>query len=141
METSIVRNRLRDAIERAKRGAAERRAAGEAASREYGEFLQQVAIPLFRQLGNALKVAGHPFTVNTPGDSVTLVSDRAASDFLELSLDTAGDQPHVILRVNRSRGRKLFESERPIGKGPIANLSDELLLDILLKELEPFVDK
>jgi hypothetical protein len=141
METSIVRNRLRDAIERARRGAAERRAAADAAARDYSGFLQDRAIPLFRQLGNALKVAGYPFTVNTPADSVTLVSDRAASDFLELSLDTSGDEPHVALSVSRSRGKKLFESERPIGKGPISSISDELLLEILLKELEPFVEK
>jgi hypothetical protein len=141
METSIVRNRLRDTIERAKRGAAERRAAADAAVRDYGAFLQDRAIPLFRQLANALKVAGYPFTVNTPADSVSLMSDRAASDFIELSLDTSGDEPHVVLRTSRSRGRKLFESERPIGKGPIANISDELLLEVLLKELEPFVEK
>jgi hypothetical protein len=141
METSTVRNRLRDTIERAKRGAAERRAAADVAARDYGELLQDRAIPLFRQLANALKVAGYPFIVNTPADSVSLVSERAASDFLELSLDTSGDEPHVILRTNRSRGRRLFEAERPIGKGPIANISDELLLDVLLKELEPFVDK
>jgi len=141
METSIVRNRLRDAIERAKRGAAERRAAADAAARDYSGFLQDRAIPLFRQLGNALKVAGYPFTVNTPADSVSLVSERAASDSIELSLDTSGDEPHVTLRTSRSRGRRLFESERPVGKGPIADLSEELLLDVLLKELEPFVDK
>jgi hypothetical protein len=140
METSIVRNRLRDTIERAKRGAAERRAAAEAASREYGEFLQQVAIPLFRQVAGALKAAGYPFTVNTPADSVTLVSDRAASDFLELSLDTSGDEPHVVLRTSRARGRRLFESERPVGKA-ISGLTDQLLLDVLLKEVEPFVEK
>jgi hypothetical protein len=141
METSTVRNRLRDTIERAKRGAAERRAAADAAKGEYSEFLHEVAIPLFRQLANALKVAGHPFIVNTPADSVSLVSERAADDFLVLSLDTAAEQPHVVLRTSRSRGRKLFESERPVGKGPIAEISDELLLDVVLKELEPFVDK
>jgi hypothetical protein len=141
METSTVRNRLRDTIERAKRGAADRRAAADAAARDYGEFLQDRAIPLFRQLANALKVAGYPFVVNTPADSVTLVSERAASDAVELSLDTSGDEPLVILRTSRSRGRKRFESERPVGKGPISSLSDELLLEVLLKELEPFVEK
>jgi hypothetical protein len=141
METSTVRNRLRDTIERAKRSAAERRAAADAAARDYGGFLQDRAIPLFRQLANALKVAGYPFVVNTPADSVALVSERAASDSIALSLDTSGDEPHVTLRTSRSRGRKLFESERPIGRGPISNISDELLLDVLLKELEPFVDK
>jgi hypothetical protein len=141
MEVSVVRNRLRDTIERAKRGAAERRAAADAAARDYGEFLHDAAIPLFRQLANALKVAGYSFTVNTPADSVTLVSDRAAYDFIELSLDTSADPPHVVIRTSRSRGRKLFESERPVGKGPIAEISDELLLDVLLKELEPFVEK
>jgi hypothetical protein len=141
METSIVRNRLRDTIERAKRSAAERRAAAEAAGRDYGEFLQEVAIPLFRQIANALRVAGYLFTVNTPAESVTLVSDRAANDFIELSLDTSGDEPHVVLRTSRSRGRKLFESERPVGKGSIAAISDEVLLDVVLEELRPFVDK
>ena len=141
METSIVRNRLRDTIERAKRGAAERRAASDAAARDFGGFLQDRAIPLFRQLANALKAAGYSFAVNTPADSVALVSERAANDSIELSLDTSGDEPQVVLRTSRSRGRKLFESERPIGKGPISSISDELLLDVLLKELEPFVDK
>jgi hypothetical protein len=141
METSIVRNRLRDTIERAKRGAAERRAAADAATRDFAELLQDAAIPLFRQLAGALKAAGYPFIVNTPGDSVTLGSERAANDFIELSLDTAGDEPHVVIRTSRSRGRKLFESERPIGKGPVSTITEELLLDILLKEIEPFVDK
>jgi hypothetical protein len=139
METSVVRNRLRDTIERAKRGAAERRTAANAATRDYADFLQQVAIPLFRQLANALKVAGYPFIVNTPADSVSLASERAAGDLIELSLDTSGDEPHVVLRSSRSRGRQLFESERPIGKGPISSIAEELLLDVLLKELEPFV--
>jgi hypothetical protein len=141
METSTVRNRLRDTIERAKRGAAERRAVADAATREYAEFLQQSAIPLFRQLAGALKAAGYPFVVNTPADSVTLGSERSASDFIELSLDIAGEEPHVMVRTSRSRGRKLFESERPIGKGPVSSITEELLLDILLKEIEPFVDK
>jgi hypothetical protein len=141
METSIVRNRLRDAIERARRAAAERRAASDTASREFAEFLETTAIPLFRQLANALKVSGYPFIVNTPADSVSLVSERSGEDFIQLSLDTAGDEPHALLRTSRSRGRRLFESERPIGKGPITALTDELLLDILLKELEPFVEK
>jgi hypothetical protein len=141
MEISVVRNRLRDAIERARRGAAERRAATDAATRDYAVFLQEVAIPLFRQLANALKVAGYTFTVNTPADSVSLVSDRAANDFIELSLDTSAASPQVVIRTSRSRGRKLFESERPVGKGPITGISDELLLEILLQELEPFVEK
>ena len=141
METSTVRNRLRDTIERAKRGAAERRAVADAATRDYAEFLEHAAIPLFRQLAGALKAAGHPFIVNTPADSVTLVSERFASDFIELALDVAGDEPHVVVRTSRSRGRKLFEAERPIGKAPVSTITEELLLDVLLKELEPFVDK
>jgi hypothetical protein len=141
METSIVRNRLRDTIERAKRTAAERRAASEAAARDYSAFLQDLAIPLFRQIAGALKAANYPFTVNTPAGSVTLASDRAASDFLELSLDTSGDEPRVVLRASRSRGRKLFESERPIGNGPIAAISDELLFDVVLEEIQPLFER
>jgi len=50
MEISLVRKRLSDTIERAKRQAAERRARGDQASRDFDLFLQKIAVPLFRQL-------------------------------------------------------------------------------------------
>jgi hypothetical protein len=41
----------------------------------------------------------------------------------------------------RSRGRRVIESERPIGSGPVGALSDEHVLNFLMFELEPFVEK
>ena len=141
MEISLVRKRVIDAIDRAKRSAAARRTAADEAAREYSTFLADVAVPMFRQVAGVLKASGYPFTVNTPGGSVRLLSEKVQEDFIELSLDTSGDEPHVMFHTSRARGRRVFESERPIGKGPIGEITDELLLEILTKEIEPFVDR
>jgi hypothetical protein len=142
METSAVRRRVTETIERARRTAAERRASTEAASRDYSSFLDTVAVPLFRQIAGALKAEGHLFAVNTPGRVVRLASEKHGEDFIELSLDTSGDAPTVLLHTSRMRGRhQLVDAERPIGTGSIAELSEDLLLEIIMKELEPFVEK
>ena len=49
MEVSAVRQQILQTIERAKRAAADRRAANDEAGREYDVFLDQLAVPLFRQ--------------------------------------------------------------------------------------------
>ena len=54
METSAVRQRVTHLIERAKRSASERRARNDEAGRAYDRFLEQIAIPLFRQIAGAL---------------------------------------------------------------------------------------
>ena len=61
MEISEVRRRVRETIDRAKRQAAERRARVDEAAREYAVFLEQIAVPLFRQVANALKAHGYSF--------------------------------------------------------------------------------
>jgi len=139
MEISLVRKRLSDTIERAKRQAAERRARGDQASRDFDLFLQKIAVPLFRQVANALKAEGYAFTVFTPSGSVRLMSDRSASDFVELTLDTSENPPRVIGQVSRERGRRVLDTERAIG-APDA-LTEEQLLDFLMKELEAFVER
>ena len=139
METSDIRKRLNQTIERAKRQAAERRARGDEASRAFESFLTTIAVPLFRQVANILRADGYLFNVFTPSGSVRLMSDRAAEDFIELSLDTAGDRPQVIGHASRSRGRRVLESERAIGEP--GELSEEAVLEFLLKELETFVER
>jgi hypothetical protein len=139
METSDIRKRLNQTIERAKRQAAERRARGDEAARAFEAFLTTIAVPLFRQVANILRADGYLFNVFTPSGSVRLMSDRAAEDFIELSLDTAGDRPQVIGHASRSRGRRVFESERAIGEP--GELSEEAVLEFLLKELETFVER
>jgi len=139
MEISDVRKRIHITIERARQRAAERRTRGDEAARAYSTFLDTVAVPMFRQVANVLKSEGYPFSVFTPTGSVRLMSDRAAEDFVELTLDTTGDTPQVVGHTSRSRGRRVTESERAIG-GPGA-LTEEAVLEFLAKELEPFVDR
>ena len=139
MEISLVRRRLTETIERAKKQAADRRGRGDAAARDFEVFLQKIAVPLFRQIANALKADGYAFTVFTPSGSVRLMSDRAAEDYIELTLDAAANPPHVVGQISRTRGRRVIDAERPIG--PPDALTEEQLLDFLLKELEAFVER
>jgi hypothetical protein len=139
MEISVVRKRLTETIERAKKHAADRRGRSDQASRDFEVFLQKVAVPLFRQVANALKADGYAFSVFTPSGSVRLMSDRSAEDYIELTLDTADDPPRVMGQNSRTRGRRVIDAERAIGT-PDA-LTEDRLLDFLLKELEAFVER
>jgi hypothetical protein len=141
METSFVRNKLRETIERAKRHSAERRAHNDEASRAYDAFLEHIAVPMMRQIAGALKADGYPFTVFTPSGAVRLMSDRRAEDFIEVALDLGGDAPRVLGHTSRLRGRHLLEAEQPVGSGKPGAISEEELLEFLLKELEPFVER
>ena len=139
MEIADVRKRIHSTIEPARQRAAERRTRGEEAARAYSTFLDTVAVPMFRQVANVLKVEGYAFSVFTPSGSVRLMSDRAAEDFVELTLDTSGDTPQVLGHTSRSRGRRVTESERAVGTP--AALTEESVLEFLAKELEPFVER
>jgi hypothetical protein len=141
METSVVRKQLNDAIERARRSAAERRARADEAAREYARFLDENAIPLFRQVATSLKAAGYSFTVFTPSGAVRLMSDKTAEDFIELTLDTTGDRPVVMGHTSRARGRRVVEHERPITTGAIGAMTDEELLAFVMEEITPFVER
>lgn len=140
METSDVRRRVIDTIDRARRQAAEHRVRNDEASRAYGEFLEHTAIPLFRQVAGALKASGYPFAVFTPGGAVRLVPERSAEDYIEISLDTSGPDPAVVLHVRRGRGRRIIETERPLPQA-VAEMTDSELLESVLTELQPFVER
>src|SRR5262245_45857267 len=88
MDVSEVRRRLRGAIEKARQQAIERRSRGDAAARDYEEFLTRKAAPLFHQIASALVAEGHHFKVFSPAGSVRLASDRSPEEFVELTLDT-----------------------------------------------------
>jgi hypothetical protein len=139
MEISVVRKRLTETIERAKKQAAGRRGRADQASRDFELFLQKIAVPLFRQVANALKADGYTFTVFTPSGSVRLMSDRSASDYIELTLDASGDPPSVMGQISRARGSRVLDTERAIGAPD--TLTEEQVLDFLLKELEAFVER
>jgi hypothetical protein len=141
MDISEVRRRVVDTIARARRHEAERRVRADEASRDYEVFLEQTAVPLVRQVANALKAEGYPFAVFTPGGGVRLVSERSADDYIELSLDTAADEPAVVGHTRRTRGRHVMDAERPLGAGPIRDLGEAELLGFLLQELEALLRK
>jgi hypothetical protein len=141
METAEVRRRVTAAIEQARRHTAERRARTAEAARDYARFLDQIAVPLFRQIAQVLKVEGYQYSVFTPGGSVRLMSDRSAQDYVEVALDTSGDEPRVVGHVSRTRGRRIVESERSVSDAPVAAVTEDDLLRYVLKELEPFVEK
>lgn len=139
MEISAVRQRILQTIDRAKQQAAHRRARNDEAARAFGPFLDVIAVPLVRQVANVLRVENHLFSVFTPSGSVRLMSDRGAEDFIELLLDTSGDEPRVLGRTSRSRGHRVLETEQALGAPD--QLSEEDVLAFLLKALEGFVER
>ena len=142
MEISDVKKRVLETIRRARRNAVERQARIDEAGREYEVFLDRVAVPLFRQVANALRAEGYLFNVFTPGGSVRLMSDRSAHDFIELCLDATEDQPRVTGRASRGRGGRVHASEEPIGPpGPVRGLTEDDVLRFVMKHLEPFVER
>src|SRR6202035_1672262 len=109
------------------------------AARQFDTFLNNIAVPLFRQAANILRAEGYLFNLFTPSGSVRLMSDRTAEDCMEVSLDASVDPPQVMGRSSRSRGRRVIESERALGN-PEAVTEDDLL-EYLSKELEAFVER
>ncbi len=142
MQIADVRKRLLETIDRARRNAVERRVRADEARREYDVFLEGAAVPLFRQVANALRAEGYAWSVSTPAGSVRLSSDRSAEDYVELGLETTDAAPEVLGRTSRGRGHRVVETERPLGRGgPVRDLTEGDVLDFLLKALEPFVER
>ena len=139
MEIADVKKRVLQTIDHARRQAIERRARTDDAERAYALFLSQIAVPLFRQVGNVLRAEGFSFTVFTPGGSVRLMSDRAAEDYVEVVLDANGGEPRVTGRASRRRGGGVVVSEQAIG-APAA-LTEDDVLTFVMKGLEPFVER
>jgi hypothetical protein len=143
MEVSLVRQRVRELLERSKRPAEERRAARraqmDAATREYEAFLERVAVPLFKQTANVLRAEGHQFSVFTPGGSVRLMAERGNDSYIEVALDTNGSAPKLLGRTSRSRGGNVTQTELVLNAtSDISALTEEDLLGFLLSELEGF---
>jgi hypothetical protein len=142
MEISDVRRRVRHTLERARRASAERRARVDAAARAYESFLSKVATPVFRMFATAIKAEGHAFVVFTPAGGLRLASERSADDYIELLLDTESDPPGVAARINRGRGSRLLTAERPVRESAaVENLTEEDVLEFLLREIGPFVER
>jgi hypothetical protein len=142
IETSELRKRVRAAIEHSRRNAAARRTKLDEATAAYHELLESTAIPLVQMLVNTLRAEGYNFTVFTPNGGLRMALARSGDDFIEFALDTSQEEPFVVLRVNRSRGRRVVQHERPVkGRTPVNSLGEEDVLQALLDELGPFVER
>ncbi len=142
MEVADVRRRVKAAIERAKRAAAERRVMSDEAAADYAVLLDRMAVPLFRQLGNVLRAEKHPFSVFTPAGGVRLTSDRSKEAYIELLLDTTGPRPQLIVHSSRGRGRRILESESVVADGrPVRDVTEEDLFSAVLAAIEPLVER
>jgi hypothetical protein len=141
METADVKRRVVEAIDRAKRATQARRLRADEASKEFDTFLERIAVPLCRQVAAALKAEGYSFVTFSPSGAVRLASERSPEDYVELTLDTQGEEPLVIGHTRRGRGRRIIETERPLRHGPVRDITEDDALNFLLKELEPFVDR
>ena len=137
-----MRKRLRAAIEKSRKAAETRRIEVDQASAAYEQFLARLAEPLVQMLANALRAEGFAFTVFTPKQGLRLASSRSGDDFIEFALDTTAPHPTVLLRVNRGRGRRVVQHERPIrGEERIDQLTEEDVLKALMEEIGPFVER
>ena len=140
IEISELRQRLRLAVEARRKSTAARRAMLDEAAVAYTELLEMTATPLVQKLANALRAEGHTFTVFTPNGGLRMA--LAKDDFIEFALDTSQEEPFAALRVNRTRGRRVVQHERPVkGRTPVDRLSEEDVLQALLDEIAPFVER
>ena len=142
LETSELRKRLRQAIEARRKATATRRQQLDAASAAFTELLESTATPLVQMLANVLRAEGHNFTVFTPNGGLRMSLAKSADDYIEFALETSEDEPFAILRVNRTRGRRVVQHERPVKpRTPVDQLSEEDVLQALLEEIAPFVER
>ena len=112
------------------------------ASRAWEDALAATVIPVCQTLASALVAEGHRFKVLTPAGSARLSLERSAEEFIELALDTARDSPAVMVRSTRGRGRRMISSERVVREGAaIAQLTPEDVVDAVLQELVPFIER
>jgi hypothetical protein len=142
IEVSEVRKRLVHAIDRARRAAAEERLALESVRQDYERFLETVATPVFRMFTVALKAEGHLFSLSTPRGSVRMAPERSSDDFIEVALDSSRRPPVVVGRAVHTRGREVTSVERVIReRAAVSDLTDEDVLEFLLAEIGPFVER
>jgi len=142
VEVSQVSRRLKITMEAARARALSRRQQTAEAEKAFGVFLEAVATPVTRQMANALKVEGLAFTVGTPNGGLRLSADRGRDDFIEFGLDTDSAAPQVVGRVSVARGSRTRDEMVPLKAGTsIEDLTDEDVLEFLLRALEPWLER
>ena len=139
-DIALIRKRLRTEIDQARRTSAERRDRAKAAARAYETFLETIAIPTFRQLATVLRAEGIVFEVQTPSQSVRLVSDRNRDDAITLELDETHDPPQVTLASTRTRGSRVVQNEGAVKeRTAIDKLTEDDLIERVIEEMRPWL--
>jgi len=119
-----------------------RRQAVADAERSHDRFLNDVAIPIARQVANVLKAEGRSFTLSTPSGAVRLAPDRGRDEFVEITLNTEVDPPAIIGHIRHTRGSRTRDEERAVKPGATPDqISEEELLEFLIRALEPWLDR
>jgi hypothetical protein len=104
--------------------------------------LTDVAIPAFHQIAQALNAEGYRYRVVTPGSAVRLVPERGGDEFIELALETDGDEPAIVIRTARGRGRRSVSSERQLAaRSAVDVLTDNVLVDEVMADLIPLIER
>jgi len=142
LEISQVRRRIQAAMTAARDRARARREQADQAEQAYTTFFEKLAVPLARQVVNALRAEGYAFTLSTPGRGLQLSLDQGRDDFVELELRTDVEQPHIVGRIRRTRGSRTLDEERPVKAGAAPqDVSEEDLLEFLARALEPWLER
>jgi len=143
MDVSELRKGILRALDAARQEASTRRQVRDDAGAAFARFLEQVVTPMMRQAAEVLRAERHDFTVQTPGGSARLASDRSGQDFIEIELDASAAPPAVIGRTSVARGRRgVVVEERPIAPGKsIGEITEQDVADFLLSEIQRLVTK
>ena len=142
LDTAEVRKQLTHRLAELRKAQTQRRTATDAARTAFDTVAEREIAPTVRQLAQALKAEGFPFTVQTPSGVVRLVSDRSSENVIDIVLELGGKQPSVVVRSAYSRGRRQLEDERTLAEGAaIATIDAERVLAVLLDVIEPFVER
>jgi hypothetical protein len=142
LDVAVLRKHVQQAMDAARRSAAERRTRADQARQAYDLFLEERAVPVFRTLANILRSEGLSFDVTTPSGGVRLVPERTREDGIELTLDATVDPPRPTVTVVRSRGSRSIRSEQPLKDGAtIDTLTEDDVAAALLDALAPWMER
>jgi hypothetical protein len=142
LEVSEIRKLVMARLAEVKRAAAARRERMAVAERDYAAFLPAVATPVFNIVAQALGSEGHTYRVTTPGGGIRLGSERSARTYLDLRLDTSGQDPVLLAEISRERGHRVLVDERPLGQGrAISTLTDEDVAQFLVTAIGDLIER
>jgi hypothetical protein len=128
-------------LDRARQRAAAQREHAHRTSQAFDNVLPAAA-GIWKQVASLLKAEGHGFSVHTPAGVLRLASERSGDDFIEVIVDGARRPPAVVVRTRLARGRVVIDRESVVAEGDAVQTLDEArLLDVLLGELELFVER